>query len=150
MRSPRQPADRVMGGLPTATGIAHHLAHLLGRSQATSQRPAPPPTLKGGQRAAKSTSIAARRSQKARSTAPQKSPAAARVQTSTFAHLAPVVFEDMDRSDPASTRRPAVAAKKILLAAAKARAPTGTGAAKPTGLAAKIIAAGKKRRGETA
>lgn len=41
-------------------------------------------------------------------------------------------------------------AAAILAAGRMARLPTGTRTPRPTGLAAKIIAAGKKRRGETA
>lgn len=43
---------------------------------------------------------------------------------------------------------PVVSASQILAAAAKARTPTGTGAARPTGAAAAILAAGAKRRGQ--
>jgi hypothetical protein len=43
---------------------------------------------------------------------------------------------------------PAASASQILAAAAKSRTPTGTGAARPTGDAAAILAAGRKRRGE--
>ncbi|MGD1109244.1 MAG: hypothetical protein ABR885_02990, partial [Mycobacterium sp.] len=68
---------------------------------------------------------------------------------SDFSHLRPIV----PAAPPHQTRRTAVTptverslAEQILAAGARAKTPTGTGAPKPTGLAAEIIAAGKKRR----
>lgn len=87
---------------------------------------------------------------------------------SKFAHILRrhVAKKAVAKATPAPTRRKGVAlrfdhlkaapspiedtsaAEQILAAGAKARTPSGTGASKPNGLAAKIIAAGKRRRGD--
>lgn len=56
--------------------------------------------------------------------------------------LPPIVSDDDARA--------AATGDQIMAAAAKARTPTGTGVKPPSGIAARIIAAGRKRRGETA
>jgi hypothetical protein len=69
-------------------------------------------------------------------------PAKRKGATLRFDHLKAVP----DATEAASA--PLSAAQLILAAGAKSRTPSGTGAAAPTGLAARILDAGKRRRGD--
>jgi hypothetical protein len=86
----------------------------------------------------------------AKKAAPKAAPAKAaerRAVDTSFAHLKPAEHIAEAEAAPAAAAAQALAAK-IHAATAKSLTPTGTGAAKPKGMAAEILAAGRKRRGE--
>jgi hypothetical protein len=135
-----------LGLRKTAPALA--IAHLLGRpTKASSQHAQPPVTkklprlldAKGGRRAAKEGS------NRGSSHVLNGKPSSPRKHQ--FAHLRPIPIEPERDTAPVTATRPlSKAAAAILAAADRARQPTSAPAA--TGAAAKIIAAGKRARGE--
>jgi hypothetical protein len=108
------------------------IAHLLGLPRGASKRPAPFKTRPGGPRAAKLASVGAGRAPLGQSKASSPPTSA------DFSHLMqPAV-------DVAAEISPAMKARAILAAAAKARRPTGDGVPAPSGVAAAVLAAARK------
>ena len=106
----------------------HHLAHLLGR----------PNKEVAGKKAVVSKSSGDHSVGGKSARPPQSKPIA-----SQFAHLVPFESGYPAPELPAPIS-PQAGAAQVLAAAARARTPTGTGTPEPTGIAAQVLAAGRR------